>query len=1016
MNMKIPITGRNNKWVPVFSFFLLSIGISVSAYYFYYSTSVDFYRQAQDQISSVAAMKVKELFDWRQEHFRDAEIILQNKAIAANIKQIIDEPESLPPPDSFKWELAAAAKSCGYSSCHIYDRSMRLRLSTGGYASEPENVKAQLQDALITKRPRFSDFYYLTDSDQPFLDFIVPVIDKKEDGMSEVMGLLVLTVDNTKSIISLIQSRQTQSNSAKIMIARIKGDEIMVMNELEENRNAKLAYKRPIGGRYSTAFTEESRNEGVFEGYDYRDKKVLRAVKHVPESPWYIIAQVEADEIYAPLKIRAWAMAVTSIALILICGIRLIVWWETLKNEMYEQIINNVQERENAEASLSRSEDRISKINHCLLSLGNDYAENVNRLTSLCGQLTGATCALYNNIHDGMLYSVGQWNTPADYKASDKAEGHICFDLIKRGSERDLMYVQDLSKTDYASTDPCVKAYKLYSYLGHIVKCEGNPVGSLCVVFQREFVPDDSDYKILGLIATAIGNEERSLIYEKALTASIERFTQIADNAGEWIWEVDTDGLFTYSNRVVENIYGYKPEELVGKKHYYDLFSPEDKDRLVNELGEMLRSRSPFKNFLNNNLHKSGRKILSECTVVPFYNSRGDLKGYRAVEYDITERKQLEEERLKVQTLKTVELLARGIAHDFNNLLASILGNISVIKINLKDGDQTRKILDDAEHACVLARNLTGKLLTFAKDTKTVKRPLKLSPFIADSVTFALRGTNVAAEFKFEQGDISVEADESQISQMVNNFVINAIQAMPKGGSIEVGCSMVHLAEKEIPGLAEGEYARIMFKDGGYGIAKENLSKIFEPYFSTKDNGSGLGLPTSMSIVRNHNGTILVESEEGHGASFFIYIPAFLEPGIAEDVGKSTPGHGKKFKSKILIMDDERMIRNMLMRILEHYGCEVVESRHGMEALDIYKKAQDQGKPFDLVIMDLTVPGGMGGKETISELLKIDPAAKAVVSSGYSAGLSDYRKHGFKAMVNKPYTLDELEKVLKELL
>jgi PAS domain S-box-containing protein len=1016
MNIKIPITDRNNRWVPLLSFSLLSIGISVSAYYFYYSTAVDFLRQSQDQISSVAGMKVKELFDWRQEHFHDAELILQNKGILANINQIFEEPESSPPPDSFKWELGALAKIYGYSSCQIYDSSMRLRLSTSGFASEPENLRAQLQDVLITKRPRFSDFYYLPDSELPFLDFIIPVIDKKEGGMPEVMGLMVLTVDNTKPIISLIQFRQTQTHSAKIMIARIKGDEIMVMNELEESRNARLAYKRPIGGRFSSAFTEESKNEGVFEGYDYRDRKVLRAVKHVPESSWYIIAQVEADEIYAPLKIKAWAMAVTSLALILICGIRLIVWWENVKNEMYEQIIKNVMERENAEASLNRSEERISRINQCLLSLGNDYVENVNRLTALCGELTGATFALYNNIQEGRLCSVGRWNTPVNYRASDKADGHICYDLINRGAENDVIYVPDLSKTGYASTDTCVKAYSLHSYLGHVVKCEGIPVGSLCVVFQKEFAPNDSDYKILGLMATAIGNEERSLIYEKALTASIERFTQIADNAGEWIWEVDTDGLFTYSNRVVESIYGYKPEELVGKKHYYDLFSPEERDRLVMELDEMLKSRAPFKNFLSNNLHKNGRKIMSECTAVPFYNSIGVFNGYRAVEFDITERKQLEEERLKVQTLKTVELVARGIAHDFNNLLASILGNISVIKINLKDDDQARKILDDAEHACVLARNLTGKLLTFSKDTKTEKKPLKLSQFIVDSVTFALRGTNVAAEFKFESWDISVEADESQISQMVNNFVINAVQSMPKGGNLGVGCSMVHLVDNEIPGLPGGKYARIVFKDEGCGITRENISKIFEPYFSTKDNGSGLGLPTSMSIVRNHNGTILVESEEGCGASFFVYIPALFEPGLAEGVGRANQAHGNKFKSKILIMDDELMIRIMLTRILEYYGCEVVEARHGGEALDIYKKAQEQGRPFDLVIMDLTVPGGMGGRETILELLKIDPAARAVVSSGYSAGLSDYRKLGFKAMVNKPYTLEELEKVLKELL
>ncbi|MFZ2658486.1 MAG: PAS domain S-box protein [Victivallales bacterium] len=1009
------ILKRSNRWVPLVSFALLSIGISAAAYYFYYSTAIDFYRQAQDQISSVASMKVKDLFDWRQRHFHDAELVLQDKDMVAKLRRMLGNPESQPP-DSLKRELGTVAKIHGYASFRIYDSSMRLRLSSGKYPAGPDNFKLQLQEALLKKLPRFSDFYYLSDSEETCFDLIVPLLDGIKGEGSEVIGLLLLAVDNKRFMMPLIQSWPTPSQSAKIMIASINGDEIMVMNELEEGRNARLAYKRPIGGKFSSVFNEEARNEGVFEGYDYRDKKVLRAVKHVPESPWYIIAQVEADEIYAPLKIRAWAMAVTSLALILICGIRLVIWWENVKGEMYRQIIKNVRERENAEASLRRSEERISKINQCLLGLGNDYAENVNRLTALCGELTGATCALYNNMQEGMLYSLGQWKTPADYKASDKAEGHICYDLIRRGAERDMMYVPDLSKTDYARTDPNVKAYDLHSYLGHVVKCEGMPVGSLCIVFQKEFTPNDSDYKILGVIATAIGNEERSLVYEKALTASIERFTQIADNAGEWIWEVDTNGMFTYSNRVVENIYGYKPDELVGRKHYYDFFAPEEKDRLVMELDEMLGSRAPFKNFLSHNLHKNGRKILSECTAVPFYNSKGGFMGYRAVEFDITERRQLEVERLKVETLRTVELLAKGIAHDFNNLLASILGNISVVKVRLKNDIQTRKILDDSEHACVLARNLTGRLLTFAKETKTVKRPLNIVPFVSDSVTFALRGSNVAAEFMFEKEEISVEADESQISQLLHNLVINAVQAMPDGGKLKVGCALVQVAPREIPGLAGGSYARIMLKDGGQGISQENLGRIFDPYFSTKSKGSGLGLPTSMSIARNHGGTIIAESEEGNGASFFIYFPLSEKTCMADAGTERAPLIDNKFKSKILIMDDEQMVRDMLTRILEYYGCEVVQAAHGKEALDTYRKAQEQGSPFHLVIMDLTIPGGMGGREAIGELLKIDPAAKAVVSSGYSVELPDYRQLGFKAIVNKPYTLPELNKVLKELL
>ncbi len=1006
---------RNNRWVPLLSFFLLTVGISALGFYFYHSTAVEFHRQSQDQLSSVASMKVKELFDWRQEHFHDAEVILQNKDILSKIRQIIDDSSAVAP-ESLRWELGAVAKTYGYSSSQIYDASLKLRLSTSKSPYSYEGFREQLREVLNSKRPKFSDFYFIPDAGQSCFDLIVPIMRKDDDGSSVSSGLLLLTVDNSRFITPLIQSWPTPSTSAKVMIAKFTGDEILLMNEMDQSRNAKLSYKRPIGGKYSQGFGGDTKNEGVFEGYDYRDRKVLRAVKHVPESPWYIIAQIDTEEIYAPLRVRAWAMAVSSLSLILICSIRLIFWWENVKNDMYRQIIRNIRQRETAEASLKKSEDRISRINECLLGLGNDYVENVNKLTALCGELTGATCALYNNMQANMLYSIGQWRTPPDYKSSDKAEGHICYDLIRRGGERDVMYVPDLSKTDYATTDPNVKAYKLQSYLGQIVKCEGRPIGSLCIVFQQEFMPGDADYKILGVLATAIGNEERSLLYEKALNASIERFTQIADNAGEWIWEVDTNGMFTYSNRVVETIFGYQPEELVRKKHYSDFFAPEDKYILVKGFGEILKGRKPLKNYINCNVHRNGRKVISECTAVPFYSPSGVFLGYRAVEFDITERKQLEEERLKVQTLKIVELLTRGIAHDFNNLLASILGNISVLKAMISDNRQSRRILDDAEHACILARTLTGKLMTFAKDSKTEKKTINICAFIEDTVTFALRGTTVASKFKFADTKVAVEADEAQMNQLISNIVINAVQAMPQGGALDVDLSVVNVAEREIPGLGTGRYARISFKDTGVGISAENLGRIFDPYFSTKIRGSGLGLPTSMAIIKNHNGTIIAESELGKGTSLFVYIPVSelaLPANVAVEMGQLKEN---KFNSRILIMDDEAMVKDMLTRILEYFGCEVVQSSHGMEALDLYRNAMEKGKPFHLVIMDLTIPGGMGGRETIVELLKMDPSANAIVSSGYSVDLPDYRQLGFKAIVNKPYTLNELDKVLKELL
>ncbi|HBC89051.1 MAG TPA: hypothetical protein DCZ94_19090 [Lentisphaeria bacterium] len=1011
------IFSRNNRWVPLVSFILLFMGISCAGCFFYYLTAVDFHRQAQDQISSVASMKVKELFDWRQGRLAVALDLSGRNELLAELEKLINEPE----PQlkvTLRMELNTVAMANDFSSFSIYDDSFNLRLSSG-IAGSPDSIKelkGQMLEAMKKGRPLFSDFHYSNESEQNCFDMIVPIMTKREAGYAKCIGVILFTVDHSKFIMPLVQTWPTPTASAKIMIARFKGEEILVMNELDTTKSASLKYSRPIGGKKDSGLTEETRNEGVFEGFDYRGRKVLRAVRRVPDSPWCIIAQIDTAEIYEPLVVRAWAMGVTSLALILLCWIRLIFWWNQVKTDLYKQMLKNIKEKEDAEASLKRSEDRISKINQCLLNLGNNYSENVNRLTALCGELTGATCALYNNLQEKTLHSVGQWKPPADYKSVDNAEGHLCYDLIRRGSDRDIMFVPNLKKSPYANTDPNVKAYNLRSYVGHIVKCEGRPVGSLCVVFQNEFTPGESDYKLLGVLATAIGNEERSLLYEKALTASIERFTQIADNTGEWIWEIDADGLFTYSNPVVQNIYGYRPEELVEKKYYHDFFAADEKPRLQKEFDEAVAKRLPVIKFNGVNVHKEGRKIFSECTAVPFYNSQGVFMGYRAVEFDVTERRQLDEERLKVQTLKTVEILAKGIAHDFNNLLASILGNISVVKMKLDEDPSTQKILDDAEHACIIARNLTGRLLTFTKEAKTVKRALSITELIKDAVTFALRGTNVVAEFNFASEDIDINADETQMNQLINNLVINAVQAMPLGGKISVSCSIEEVSGNEVPGISFGKYVKMVFKDNGKGIKKEHLGNIFDPYFSTKEKGSGLGLPTSLTIVKNHRGTILVESKEGKGASFFVYIPLSENYPTARFVMEKAPAPKTKLKARILVMDDEQMVQDMLRRLLEYFGCETVTSSHGREALDFYKKAMDAGKPFNLVIMDLTIPGGMGGEETVMELLKLDPDAKAIASSGYSVDLPDFKEIGFKAIVNKPYTIGELDRVMKEVL
>jgi CheY-like chemotaxis protein len=306
-------------------------------------------------------------------------------------------------------------------------------------------------------------------------------------------------------------------------------------------------------------------------------------------------------------------------------------------------------------------------------------------------------------------------------------------------------------------------------------------------------------------------------------------------------------------------------------------------------------------------------------------------------------------------------------------------------------------------------------LLTFSKGGAPVKKAVSLEEIIKDSSGFALRGSRVRAVVNLADGLWPVEADEGQIGQGVNNIVINAVHAMPEGGVIRISAENVILGEDSGIPVDQGDYVKVTFSDQGIGIPAEFLPKIFDPYFTTKQKGSGLGLAVTYSIIKNHGGHISVESELGKGTTFFVYLPASRTSVVEKTYEKDIPVSGKE---RVLIMDDEDMLREVAGMMLEELGYEVDFARDGEEAIQCYKKALESFHPFDAVIMDLTVPGGKGGKETIKELLKIAPEVKAIVSSGYSHDpvMSNFKEYGFSDVISKPYKCSELLNVLRRVL
>ncbi len=409
-----------------------------------------------------------------------------------------------------------------------------------------------------------------------------------------------------------------------------------------------------------------------------------------------------------------------------------------------------------------------------------------------------------------------------------------------------------------------------------------------------------------------------------------------------------------------------------------------------------------------------------EVKLEPIIDEAGKCTHIIIVARDIENSKKLEEHLLKAEKLESLGLLAGGIAHDFNNILTVIIGNNALAKIKAnKFSDEIKgqflEPLTEIDKAYLQAKDLTQQLLTFAKGGSPILKVVSVPEFIRESAEFALKGSSVRCSYKFSENLCPVEIDKGQINQVLNNLILNAIHAMPRGGQISIKAQNIMVDEGCFLPLKSGDYLEIAIQDSGIGIQPEHLPKLFDPFFSTKPMGTGLGLTTTYSIVKKHCGWIAVESELGVGTTFTIYLPASQKK-LAKTA--DNPEMLIVDKGKVLVLDDDNMLREVIVEMLTslHYQADSVAD--GVEAIALYKNAQLNGVGYDAVILDLTIPAGMGGVTVVKELREFNPMLKAIVSSGYyhDPVLANYQEYGFQAMLKKPYTIDNLDEVLQRVI
>lgn len=489
---------------------------------------------------------------------------------------------------------------------------------------------------------------------------------------------------------------------------------------------------------------------------------------------------------------------------------------------------------------------------------------------------------------------------------------------------------------------------------------------------------------------------------------------------GDGVIATDKDKKVKFLNRVAEKLTGWRTDEAKGKKveEIFNIIDETTREPVKDPVTEALKKEKIVK-LVNNAilLSKDGKEYYIEDSVAPIRDKDSNIIGIVVVFRDETEKIKLRNEIIKSEKLKSVATLAAGIAHDFNNILTGIYGNLDLVRLKIGDNPTVAKNIELMNKSIDRAKKLTGQLLTYTKGGAPITKLIDIKDVIKDTVEFNISGSELVAHFEFEENLWKTDVDKEQISEAISNIVINAKHSMKNEGNLYITVKNLseESARKEIGKLAK--FVKIMIKDEGEGIPENIISEIFDPFFTTKEKGTGLGLATTHAIIERHHGIILVSSEVGKGSVFSIYLPAKEEiPSFRQPTKKDNNNKDNNkslVNKKILVMDDEEMIRDITRDLFENLGAVVETCKNGEEAIEKYRKDK-----FDVVIMDLTIRGGMGGKETVKEILKIDKNAKVIVSSGYfnDPVIADYKSYGFKGKLFKPVRMEEaVEEIIRVL-
>jgi two-component system cell cycle sensor histidine kinase/response regulator CckA len=643
-----------------------------------------------------------------------------------------------------------------------------------------------------------------------------------------------------------------------------------------------------------------------------------------------------------------------------------------------EKLAREIREHKQMEMELRKSEETFSTI----FRVSPD-AININRLS------------------DGMYLEINEGFTAITGYTSDDIIGKTSLELNIWVNPEDRAYL--------------VNELREHGVVNNLEAQFRRKDGSTLTGFMSARIVEIGGESCLLSISRDISERKRA---EEYLRESEKNLRTLMDSMPAGVWWFDKEGNVEYLNRKFMEQFGYSLDDIPTVNDWFVRAYPDPELR-----GPYIAARdSSIAEAWNNGTTVPPREAKITCKDGTqrhiIINTQFSLGRIIEIFTDITAREHFHDQLQKMEKLESLGILAGGIAHDFNNILTGIIGNISFARTFLDESHKSATILLKAEKAANRAADLAHQLLTFAKGGQPIKKSVSMKHILEESASFVLRGSNVSSDIKLPVDLPPVEVDEGQISQVISNLFINATHAMPGGGTIIIRGEKVTVDAANIMTMAPGDYIRLTVTDTGCGISEENQKKIFEPYFTTKLGGSGLGLASAHSIVTKHGGYISVRSAVGKGTTFELLLPASDKKVIRNDAGSTPVTFGGRNGFSVLVMDDEEIIRDMISLMMDELGYHAQTCANGEESISLYKAARDVGSPYSAVIMDLTVPGGMGGREAAEHILAIDPNARLIVSSGYSNDpiMAEFSKFGFCATLSKPYSIEEITKTLTSVL